>query len=179
MLGRGSPDALNVRLNLLVVSVAGTWEMSKEEKSAAWEMHVELATRVGVQFLRPDEGLLRDALSSLHAVFAITRDILHRYGPAVARPKNGELSFGSIAVAVLNGSLRPFLSKWHPLLTDHEARRADDVPPAVHERSWDCYAEMLAELTELHTSLRQYADLLADAAGVPSLLEVPEPQDAR
>lgn len=172
MLGR-SPDTVNVRLNLFVISIAGSWETSKEERSAAWEMHVELATRVGVQFLQPDEGVLREALSSLYEIFGITRGVLHRYGPAVGRPQRGELSFGRIAVGVLNGSLRPFLSKWHPLLMDHESRRVDDTPPAAHERSWDRYPEMLGELTELHTTLRSYADLLAEAAGVPSLVDLP------
>ena len=170
---RSSPDTLNVRLNLIVLSIAGTWTMSKEEKSAAWDMHVELATRVGVQFLQPNEGMVREAVASLHGMFAITREILHRYGPAAGRPREGELSFGRIAVAVLNASLRPFLSKWHPLLVDHEALRKDSTSPAAHERSWDRYPEMLDELTELHTVLRNYADLLAEAAGVPSLLDFP------
>jgi hypothetical protein len=53
-------------------------------------------TRIAVVSLGPDEGLLREALASLHSLFAITRDILRRYGPNIAEPKpDGQYSSAS------------------------------------------------------------------------------------
>ena len=40
--------------------VSGTWEPDEAERRAAWELYVELATRVAVVPLGPGEGLLRE-----------------------------------------------------------------------------------------------------------------------
>lgn len=117
--------------------VAGTWEPDEDERRAAWEMYVELVTRISVVELRPDEGLLREALSSLYSVFDTTRKILRQYGPGIAQPKGqGSLSFGYLAVAILNGVLRPVLAQWHPLLLDYEATRPEGVSTTQHEQAW-------------------------------------------
>ena len=86
--------------------------------------YVELVTRISVVELKPHEGLLSEALSSLYTLFDTTREILKRYGPTVAQPK-GEagLSFGYLAVEILNRVLRPVLAYWHPLLLDYESTR--------------------------------------------------------
>src|SRR5438876_4543781 len=65
------------------------------ERRAAWKLYVELNTRIATQPLRPSEGLLREALSSLYAIFGITRDILKEAGPGVAR---GQESLGFYAM---------------------------------------------------------------------------------
>src|SRR5207244_862732 len=73
-------------------SISGTWEPDEEERRAAWEMYVELITRIAVQELRESEGLLREALSSLYTLFGTTRQILRDHGPEVAQPsKRSEL----------------------------------------------------------------------------------------
>ena len=105
-------NACRVALHLGVVTLEGDWEPNKAERQAAWELYVELATRVALQPLDEGEGLLREALTSLHAVFAAARHVLISGGPDLARPlKNAtDYSFGRIAIAVLNGCLRPFLT---------------------------------------------------------------------
>src|SRR5438105_11241700 len=142
--------------------VEGTWEPDESEQRAAWEMHVELATRISVAELQPGEGLFREALSSLYTLFDSTRDILRKYGPTVAEPKGkGNLSFGYLAVAILNGALRPVLAKWYPLLLDNEAHRDSSVSLLEHERRWAQYDELRRVLNELRGMLVEYANLLA------------------
>jgi hypothetical protein len=120
--------------------------------------------------LRPDEGLLREALASLYALFDITRAILRRYGPEVAKPKGeGQLSFGSLSVAVLNGVLRPLLAKWHPLLIDYDARNFAGVSMLEHESAWPHAEELRKELERARQALSDYADVLAEVAGVEPL----------
>ena len=53
--------------------VGGTWRPDEAERSASWELLVELTTRVSLSELPPGEGLLRESLSSLHALFGLTR----------------------------------------------------------------------------------------------------------
>ncbi|WP_370135611.1 hypothetical protein [Streptacidiphilus sp. EB103A] len=72
-----------MKLNLHVLEIAGTWEPNDAERRAAWELYVELVTRVSVVPLGTDEGLLREALSSLYSLFGTTREVLRRHGPEV------------------------------------------------------------------------------------------------
>ena len=151
--------------------IAGTWEPDENERDAAWEMYVELVTRISVADLQPTEGLLREALSSLYSLFETTRGILRKYGPGVAKPKgHGDLSFGQVAVAVLNGVLRPILAKWHPLLLDREAQRPEGISLLDHERLWERDGELREELAEARKALADYANLLAKVADVPPLI---------
>jgi hypothetical protein len=83
-------------------------------------LYVELVTRIAVQSLEFDQGLVREALNSLYSLFGTTREVLKAAGPDVGASKN---SVGGIAIAVLNNGLRPFLAKWHPVLQAWEARR--------------------------------------------------------
>jgi hypothetical protein len=129
--------SVEVKLGIPVVGqVSGTWVPDEAERWAAWELYVELVTRITVVDLPPDQGLLREALSSLHSLFPTTRDILRRYGPAVApQGKEGGITFGYLAVAILNGVLRALLSTWHPALS--AMRRLDQ--PAGYPQSTSGY----------------------------------------
>jgi hypothetical protein len=90
---------VNVELGWGPAKVSGVWEPESAERDAAWELYVELVTRVAVVPLGPGEGVLREALGSLYSLFGSTRDILRRGGPAVARPApEGRLRFGYLAV---------------------------------------------------------------------------------
>lgn len=118
------------------------------ERRAAWDLYVELATRVATQPLADEDGADGAALSSLHALFGVTRGVLKQYGP-------GAQNFARVAVAVLNEVLRPFLSRWHPRL-DAQGR----VPEP--ER-----AAFRAELREVQRQLNHdYARVLAALAQV-------------
>jgi hypothetical protein len=169
-------DSIEVSLNLHFLSVRGTWKPNDDERRAAWELYVELATRIAVVPLRPDEGLMREALSSVYALFGLTRGILRAHGPVLARPRpDGEYNFGQLAVLVLNYELRPLLAHWHPALETWEAQRPTEQSRAEHERAWPSAAQLRADLEQTRQRLVSYADLLAAAAGVPPLAAYPTP----
>jgi hypothetical protein len=167
--------SLSLGLPFGLGSFGGTWEPSDEERKAAWEMYVELITRVSVQELAAGEGSLREALTSLYQLFGTTREILREHGPAVATPKRGtDVSFGILAVTVLNSALRPMLTRWHPELTDYEATRPEGVSAIQYERRWDRGDDFRRDLNELRGVLRAYADYLGEVADVPSLIDPPQ-----
>lgn len=142
---------------------SASWEADPTERNAAWELYVELVTRVAVQSLKTREGLLREAMNSLYSLFESTREILRKAGPKVGASHN---SVGGIAIAVLNNGLRPFLSKWHPLLVDWEEQKADGVSSKTHEKAWNEEIIVRSELDSLRQDLEQYAKALAEIAGV-------------
>jgi hypothetical protein len=177
---------VQVKVNLqipFVGGIEGTWEPDTAERDAAWELYVEMITRVSVVPLGADEGKAREALTSFYQLFAITRDILRRHGPAVARGGAKRITFGRIAVAMLNGAVRPVLAKWHPLLTAHEEQRPAGVDTVAHERTWDRIGELRQEIDRVRKTLTDIAVLLGEVAGVESLLpgdlRLPDPREGR
>lgn len=142
---------------------SASWEADPTERNAAWELYVELVTRVAVQSLHPQEGLVREAMNSLYSLFGSTRDILRKSGPGVGASHD---SVGGIAIAVLNNGLRPFLSKWHPLLQEWEEQKTDGVSPQAHERAWDKEMTARGELDALRSDLAKYAEALGAICGV-------------
>ena len=142
---------------------SASWEADPTERNAAWELYVELVTRVAVQSLHPQEGLVREAMNSLYSLFGSTREILRKAGPDVGASHD---SVGGIAIAVLNNGLRPFLSKWHPLLQEWEEQKPTGTSPQLHEKAWDKEIIVRGELDALRGDLEQYANALAAITGV-------------
>ncbi|MFK4224990.1 hypothetical protein [Streptomyces sp. NPDC019890] len=121
--------------------------------------------------VRADEGLLREALTSLYSLFDSTREIPRRHGPEIAEPKrDGQYNFGYLAVAMLNLGVRPLPASWHPALEDWEGRRPSDRSRHDYERAWPEADRLRTALDDTRRVLTAYADLLATACGVPNLL---------
>lgn len=174
----GRPAEVAVKFSVpFVGEISGTWRPDDAERKAAWELYVELITRVSVVELGPSEGVLREALSSQYTLFHTTRDILRRYGPDVApRSRQGEITFGSLAVTVLNAVVRPLLTRWHPALAEHEAARLPGVAPQQHEQEWEHEAELRQQLRLARHTLTDLARVLAEVAGAADLLAPAQPR---
>ena len=130
------------------------WKPDEAEKTAAWNLYIELVTRVATQDLAEDQGLDEDVLRSLYSLFPATRRVLRRAGPKAGVAKG---SLGGIAIAVLNVGLRPFLSKWRPLTNKSEAGGPSERTSSE---------EFRRGLRELSRQLARYAEVLAIIAGV-------------
>lgn len=162
---------IKVTLKLPGTEIEGTWEPDEAERRAAWELYVELVTRTTVVQLKDGEGRLREVLTSYHTLFETTRKILRHYGPSIALPKaSGKVSFGHLAVPVLNLVLRPVLSHWHPLLTDWESRRGEETSPVEHENQWPHNEELRQAIRKVQQVLDHYARILEEVADIPPLI---------
>ena len=153
----------SVSVNLPFGMGGATWEADPTEQNAAWELYIELVTRIAVQSLDAEQGTVREALSSLYTLFGTTRDILRKAGPKVGASRE---SVGGIAIAVLNKGLRPFMSEWHPRLQVWEAQNTEGLSPHEHEKAWTEEPTLRAELAELRQELATYAHALAVISGV-------------
>ena len=120
------------------------------DRAAAWDLYVELLTRVTTQYLSPDAGDEPAALQSVHEIFPLTREILRKHG-------SGCGEFAKLAIPVLNQFLRPFTAKWHRL----SLAKAFAAPEQC--------AEFRRELADLQVQLRGYTCALAAMAGVEDL----------
>ena len=126
------------------------WQPSDYDKDAAWDLYIELLTRVATQYLHPDHGDEETALRSIHNLFGLTREVIKRKGRHC-------IEFTKIAVVILNQIIRPFTAKWHKL----SIQKAFDDPKHCKD--------FRKELDELQVVLRTYSKMLADMAGVEDL----------
>ncbi len=133
------------------------WHPSDPDKDAAWDLYVELLTRITTQTLPDVHGVEQTALSSVYSLFGITRQTLKEHGRECVQ-------FTRIAVIVLNQVIRPFTAKWH-LLSEQQ----------VFEDPEQC-RKFRSELATLQLQLRNYTKLLSDLANVEDLtgIEVEE-----
>jgi len=135
----------------------------QSQQKAAWSLYIELVTRIAIQPLNKDEGLIREAMSSLYSLFPTTRQILRDVGPEAGIKEN---TVGGIAIKVLNVGLRPFLAKWHPLLQEWEAKIPDGVSQKEHEKNWTKEIELRNEIEKLRKELIVYSESLAKIAQI-------------
>lgn len=150
-------DMTSLKINLSFLELE--WLPSDPDRDAAWEMYVELLTRVTTQPLPSYHGSEKAALESAYQLFPITRDILRRAGRDC-----GE--FAKIAVIVLNQTIRPFTTKWH-------LRQTEGVLDEPEQR-----AAFRLELDCLRSTLIKYAGMLAEMAGVEDISALERPCDS-
>ena len=143
-------------LKLNLGFLEGTFEPRDPDRAAAWDLYIELLTRITTQDLPPEAGEEQAALDSVYALFPLTRDILKKHG-------SGAGEFAKIAIPVLNQVTRPFTAKWHRL---SHAKAFEN--PAL------C-AEFRQELTVLQGQLRAYTRALAAMAAVEDLTVLEQP----
>ncbi len=83
--------------------------ISKNHQTAAWEIFIEIMTRVGANKLTTNEGRSDEARDSIYQLFQRCREILLAMGPS---PKSTSEPIEIITLRLLNKELRPFLTKW-------------------------------------------------------------------
>lgn len=162
---------LKLKITIPFLSIEGVvWEANETQRDAAWEMYVELVTRVSAVELPEEEGILRESLTSLYKIFQLTREILRKYGPNVARPyKGSEMTFGRLAVFILNKILSPILTKWHPLLSDWEHQRKPNCSLVQHEKDWPKNNELRNEINRVRRELIGCVKVLEVIANISDL----------
>ena len=131
------------------------WAPNDPDKSAAWELYVELLTRITTQRLSEEHGDEKKALDSVFSLFKTTREVLKRNG-------RGCVQFTRIAVIVLNQIVRPFTAKWHRL----------GLEKAFQDKG-KCKTFRI-ELINLQDDLLNYTKMLADMADVEDLTGLEE-----
>ncbi|MCY4109153.1 MAG: hypothetical protein OXG11_09005 [Chloroflexi bacterium] len=136
-----------------VTGLASEWaevEINENDRDAAWELHVEMSTRIVTEPLPPEVGDEKAALTSIYSLFPATREILRRHGRQT-------VGFSRVAVPVLNHVVRPFTAKWHKESLDGAFEDQDRI------------RQFRQELKELQSHLRNYNRVLAEMAEVEEL----------
>lgn len=141
------------KLSLNVGFLSTEINFQDNDKNVAWELYIEMTTRIITQPLPDKHGDEKTALDSIFSLFSTTREILKKYGRKT-------IQFSKIAIPVLNQIVRPFTVKWHKLSTENCFQDTEKCK------------EFRKELKGLQTELKKYNRLLADIAGVEDLTDL-------
>jgi hypothetical protein len=134
------------------------WQPKDEDKDAAWELYIELLTRITTQPLPKEHGDEATALESVHKLFELNRNVIKSHGRQC-------IEFTKIAIVILNQKVRPFTAKWHKLMLEG---KFEDTQHTIQFRT---------ELNQLQKALRIYTKMLAEMASVEDLTELEYFQD--
>ena len=150
--------AFFAKFDLEKVKIGPGWanaeiSLKSKDREAAWELYVEMLTRIVTQPLSNWDGDEEKALESVYSLFPITREVLRRQG-------RGAISFTKIAVPVLNQVVRPFTAKWHK-----------ESLAGAFSNDEKC-GEFRKELAALQEELRKYNRMLAELANVEDLTDL-------
>jgi hypothetical protein len=129
------------------------WEPSDPDKNAAWDLYVELLTRITTQRLPDEHGNEKEALNSIHKIFGLTRATMKEHG------RKAE-NFTRVAIIVLNQVIRPFTAKWHRLIEKGALKEGKRC------------AVFRDELSELQNKLKAYTKMLSELADVEDMSEM-------
>ncbi len=140
-------------LKINATFLAMEWKPQDGDRMAAWELYIELLTRITTQPLQDGTGDEKTALDSIYSIFATTRDVIKRNGRHC-------IEFTKIAIVVLNQIIRPFTAKWHRLSVQ-----------GAFSNPAQCIV-FRDELKVLQKQLIIYQKMLADLAGVEDLTEL-------
>lgn len=141
------------KISLSAAAVSVELSFQETDKDAAWELYIEMLTRIITKPLPAEVGDEKTALDSVYSLFPTTREILRRHGRKT-------IEFSKVAIPVLNQVVRPFTAKWH-----RESLSGALANTAKRE-------EFREELAALQEELRNYNRLLAEIAGVEDLTDL-------
>ena len=137
----------SLKINLKFAEMQFTY--TEYDEIAAWEMYVELITRVAVIELPEDIGNEKAALESIYSLFSSTRSLLKTYG------RKGQ-SFSKFAVIILNQIIRPFTTKWHGVTIEGD----------------NLTTQFRRDLSSLRIELLKFAKALAEMANVEDISSI-------
>lgn len=141
-------DMTSLKINVAFLEME--WAPSVADKNAAWDLYIELLTRVTTQELEIDHGDEETALNSLFSLFATTRKVIKDNGRDC-------IEFTKIAVVILNQKVRPFTAKWHKVSASGGFKDQDNC------------IKFRDELAQLQKVLQVYTRMLADMADIEDL----------
>ena len=144
-------DSLKINFKFLDME----WKPQDADRNAAWDLYIELLTRIATQPLSEEHGDEATALKSIYDLFGITREILHKHGPRCGQ-------FARLAIPVLNQIIRPFTADWHKRSAAGEFKNPAKCKLFRKELrglqgKLNCYAQALAKMANVEdlTKLEQ------------------------
>lgn len=154
-------DMTSLKINALFLEME--WNPRDEDKSAAWDLYIELLTRITTQTLDDTHGDEETALKSIYSIFPLTREVIKSNGRHC-------IEFTKIAIIILNQKVRPFTAKWHKLSIESGFTLSDEV--GYKYKNKELCLEFRRELAILQNDLKIYTQMLADMAGVENLVNL-------
>lgn len=151
LFGRFELDNVKIKTPIAEAEIS----LNTSDREAAWELYVEMLTRVVTQPLPSERGDEQAALDSVYSLFPTTREVLRRHGRKA-------IHFSKVAIPVLNQVVRPFTAKWH----------RESLAGAFSDEGKR--KEFREELAALQEELRNYNRMLAEVAGVEDLTDLEE-----
>ena len=89
LLARRSTAALSVSIGLPFGLGSATFDLTQQDRVAAWKLHIHLVTRKAALPFDQRDDVIDDVLSSLFDLFQVARDLLLEMPPTSKKDQHG------------------------------------------------------------------------------------------
>ncbi len=125
------------------------WAPTNADRALAWDIYVELQTRITTQKLTENDGDEQTALKSVATIFDTARAQIRAHGIASA-------NVATLLTKYLNQEIRPFTTIWHSHSIEGRLSRANKN---------NLCKEFRQDLVKLQPALVRLAQILSETAG--------------
>jgi hypothetical protein len=166
-----------LNLGLLKVST----EVTEEDKQCAWELYVELCTRLSMTGKQTDdectnfEGeVLAESLDSVHMFFSEARGIMRKF-PVGRLAMDSSQHLGLLINDFIVHVLRPFLEKWQSDYRHWWETEADKtLSPFERQKKYPHYDKFLEDWTNVRLIARRLMNELVGAYNLTAVCDLAE-----
>ena len=123
------------------------WAPGEADRALAWDLYIELKTRITTQSLDDEVGNDESALTSVYDLFQLSRQYMHQHGVECANT-------ATLLAAFLNLKIRPFTARWHKRSVDENWQANPSTP----------HPEFRTDLKALQPTLQNLAAALSQLA---------------
>lgn len=159
----------NIVVHSATVKVPGVGDVkfffTDHQRQVGWKIFTESVTRIVTQSLGTSDGRNDAALASIHRFFSRTRELLQEMPPS-PKPAANNWTVELLAIKMMNGVMRPFLAKWHPIFEKHKENDRYEEP------GWEYRIEFRRELENIRLKLVDHTRALGELVGVARLDEI-------
>lgn len=139
-----------------------TFDVTRPDREVAWKLYVQFVTRKAAVPFDEEHDVIKEVFDSLFELFRESRSLLLELPTDVATREEG---VASLVIRVLNGGVRPVLTRWQAdfrawwdaALADN--RNAGRSPQEI-QRDYPKYDDLVSSIAEMNTELSKFADEL-------------------
>jgi hypothetical protein len=137
------------------------FKAQEEDRKIAWEIFVQIRTRIAAVEFKKGEDSFKDVNVSLFALFTLIREkILGLSLKTVTKDKDGNLV--ELYFSILNHGIRPYLTKWHIPVSHFHERQKDSGKSEIEidKEFLISNPEIIEDIQTLNFKMKRFAEVL-------------------
>lgn len=141
--------------------VSFEFKAQEEDRKIAWEIFVQIRTRIAAVEFKDGEDSLLHVNQSLYDLFNLIREKVQGLSlRTVTKDKDGNLV--ELYFSILNHGIRPYLTKWHIPVSHFHTKQKDSYKSTIEvdQEFAQSNPKIILDIKSLNYRMKKYAEIL-------------------